>query len=146
MNFIIKRKRNDKMKRKTAVTLLIVFLLAVIGLLGVALAGTQKQLNAYKLDLEGASFTEGKVVEGKTGGVITASNKWVYFEDDAFILDTQATGKSVDEIFCSLHKNGNITSFSGTLFKAKYTKEIIVKDGKTEKSYYLVGDYYITDK
>ena len=64
-----------KKATKTSVTLLIVLLVVVTGLLGVALAGTKKQLKAYKLDLEGMSFTEGQVVEGKTGGIVTGSVK-----------------------------------------------------------------------
>ena len=34
--------------------------------------------------------------------------------------------------------------FKDNLAKLDYTKQIIVKTGDTEKTYYLVGDYYIT--
>ncbi len=125
--------------------LFILLLVAGIIILALQLSNTKKELAAARLDLEGMSFTEGQVVHGKTGGIVTGSVKtWTYFKDDSFITDPQTAGKPVEEVFCQLHKSDLITSFSGNLFKAKYTKEIIVKVGETEKSYYLVGDYYIT--
>ena len=125
--------------------LFILLFIAGFIFLAVKLNSTQNQLKSTKLDLQGMTFTEGKVVEGKTGGIVTGSVKtWTYFKDDSFITDPKTAGKPVEEIFCNLHKNDLIDSFSGNLFKAKYTKEIIVKVGETEKSYYLVGDYYIT--
>lgn len=131
--------------KKSSGIIIVLLIVAVIGL-SFGLYYTYEKLASTESDLEGMLFTEGKVIETKTGGIVTASLKsWVYFEDDSFVTSNPKTeGTSINGIFCDLHTTGFVDSMKGDLVKLKYTKQILVKSGETEKSYYLIGDYYIT--
>ena len=133
-----KQLRKDRhLMKKLFSILVVVALIATIGGLSVSLYNTKASLSAAEADIEGMTFTEGKVIEGsKGGGIVTVSLKnWVYFEDDSFV--SNPTGSSLNTIFCELHKNGFVDSFNGNLAKLKYTKKITVR-GSDEKTYYLV--------
>jgi len=93
------------------------------------------------------TFSEGTLYEDEAGGgLITVALNWKYFRDDSFLMDNEKTGEPLQEIFCDLHKSSLVDSFKGSLCKVKYTKQITVIYNNTEKTYYLVGDYYITAK
>lgn len=132
--------------KKFFAILVVLALVATIGGLSVSLYNTKTSLSAAEADIDGMTFTEGKVIPAsKGGGIVTASLKsWVYFEDDSFVLLSKPSGMSIENIFYDLYKSGLIDSFNGNLVKLKYTKEIIVKNGSTEKAYFLVGDYYVS--
>ena len=123
---------------------IIIAMIAAIAILSVSLYNSNENLDAAKADIEGMSFVEGKVIEGTSGGVVTVSlKKAVYFDSDDFITENKATGKPVEDIFCNLHKSNLIMGFDNNLAKVLYSKQIVVKEGGTEKTYYRVGDYYI---
>lgn len=141
----------EKNQKKKVISLIIIVITAMavaIAWLSVALYHTNEALNAAEADIEGMSFVEGKVVENKTGGVVTASLKgWSYFKDDTFITASKPvpTG-TIEGIFCSLHNAGLMEACKGDLVKLKFSKQVTVKSGtSSEKTYYLVGNYYISD-
>lgn len=131
--------------KKFIAVILAVALVATIGGISWNLYHTKEALAAAEADIAGMSFTEGKVIEGSKGtGIVTVSlNTWLYFEDDSFITSPKPAGLSLNAIFCNLHNSGLVDSFNGNLAKLKYTKQITVK-GSSEKTYYLVGDYYVS--
>lgn len=131
--------------KKLVKVLIIWVMIAAIVLLSIFLHYSNKDLKIAENRIAEMSFTEGEVVEGDSGGTVTVSlKKALYFESDDFITEKKVVGNSIEKIFCELHKRGFITSFDGNLAKVIYTKQVVVKEGGTEKCYYLVGDYYIT--
>jgi len=124
--------------------IVIVMAIAIVGL-SLSLYDSKTQLSAALADIDDMTFSEGKVFETESGGIVTASLKsWIYFQDDSFITAPKEEGTSINGIFCDLHTTGFVDSMKGDLVKLKYTKQITVTSGKTQKYYYLVGDYYIT--
>ena len=131
------------MKKFRKVIIPIIMVVAIV-LLSVSLYHTSTALKAAEADIAGMTFTEGKVVESGSGGVVTVSlKKAVYYESDDFITENKAIGKPLEDVFCSLHTRGYILGFDNSLAKVVYSKQLIVKESGTEKCYYLVGDYYI---
>ena len=121
-----------------------IIMVVAIALLSVSLYHTKAELKATKADIESMSFVEGKVVESDSGGVVTVSlKKSVCYESDDFITESKAAGKPLEEIFCTLHTRGYVMGFDNNLAKVVYSKQVVVKEGGTEKCYYLVGGYYI---
>ena len=121
-----------------------IIMVVAIALLSVSLYHTNTALKAAKADIAGMTFTEGNVVESGSGGIVTVSlKKAVYYESDDFITENKALGKPLEDVFCNLHTRGYILGFDNNLAKIVYSKQVVVKEGGTEKCYYLVGDYYI---
>lgn len=136
-----------KKKKVFLVVSIIVMLTTIIGL-SVALYHTTTSLKATQADLAGMSFKQGDVVESKSGGIVTVSLKnWSYFRNDDFITSSKPVPEgTLEGIFCSLHTGGHVDSFNGNLAKLKFSKQVTVKSGtSSEKTYYLVGNYYIAD-
>lgn len=130
--------------KKFVKVLIIIIMVAAIAILSISLYNTNKSLEAAKADIEGMAFTEGKVIESTSGGVVTVSlKKAVCFESDDFITKNKASGKSIEDVFCDLHKTGLVMGFDNNLVKLVFSKQIVVKEGGSEKCYYLVGDYYV---
>lgn len=132
--------------KKFFAILLVLALVATIGGLSVSLYNTKTSLSAAEADIAGMSFTEGDVIESsKNGGIVTASlNSWVYFEDDQFITVNKPVGTSLKSIFYQLYNKDLVYAFKGDLVKLKYTKQVILKNGNSEKVFFLVGDYYVS--
>ena len=134
-----------KIKNIIVAILLVISLFAIVGL-SVILHNTNTSLEAAQADIDGMSFVEGKVIENKNGGIVTASLKsWSYYQDDTFITESKTLPEgNLNSIFCSLHSKDLVYGLNKDLVKLKFSKKITVSSGETSKTYFLVGNYYIS--
>jgi len=130
-----------------AIAIVIVAMAVTIAGLATDLHYTKASLDSALADIEGMSFVDGKVVESKVGGIVTASlDKWVYSKGDEVILSPKNYEGLLGSILFELKEEGLLEGLSGNLVKLKYFKKVSVSSGTSEKEMevFRVGDYYIT--
>jgi len=133
-------------KRKKIIAATIVALAVTVIALVLILITTNSSLSEAQRKIDEVVLVENDLSESEQGGLITASQSWVFYSNASCITKEPlpAPDGKISEILSSLVKQGRLTALQSNLLTLKYEKIITVENGDYKKVFYSVGDYFIT--